>query len=500
MAKADLVDHCTKVLVFGRRFIGQPFLRFASQLLPGAQIEPISDERGLQRFVWWKHRSLRRGFQRDATPLSRTELSEVVCRCRMLRALPNEDAVRLAQEAAARWRHILSCQRVELVLSLPVDSFVIDTLLRAASELRIPALTVVGTPFPGRIRFTRYGEFLGRGPFHPDDVPGCTEYLRRVGEGDARPAWLIGSDSPPARVASRRAVIDLLKWPAFWGYRQLFSDPNSYSFAPRWLQRRRMLATIERAKAALAIEKCAASPCGEYAYLPLQFYPETTSDYWIREKSLHDFHLVAMRLAPVIARQIPLVIKEHPAALGRRPRGFLSALQSVPGVTFAPVCADSQAISRASRVVIGNPSTSTFQSQLMGLPTLFFGAPYFGVTAAGRVLGELSETAASSHLESMRLSPRPTTSQEALENCLRFWRSTGYGSMGRYKPIGETTAVRLQEPHVDDALRQLLRSAIADLDTNSQRWHDSQPFADCVGTTRSAPMVESRSRVRTHPA
>jgi hypothetical protein len=463
MTAVNCVERYKRVLVFGRRFIGQSFLRFASQLLPGAQLEPISDERGLQQFRWWKHCLLCRGSQSDSSPLSQVELSEVILRCRMLRALPRERAERLAQQAAARWQYILTSQHVDLVLSLPVDSFVIDTLLRSAARHRVPALTVAGTPFPGRVRFTRYGELLGCSPCQADDESECSKYMQRVTEGDARPAWLIGTDAPAAQVAGRRAVIDLVKWPAFWAYRQVFSDPDSYSFAPRWLQRRRMLATVSRARAALKIEKCATSPNGDFAYLPLQFYPETTSDYWIREPSLHDFHLVVMQLAPMIARQIPLVLKEHPAALGRRPRAFLSALRGIPGVTFAPAGADSQALSRASRVVIGNPSTSTFQSQLMGIPTVFFGNPYFGVTSVGRVLGELSAATAASLVESACLCRRPAPNPESLENCLRFWRSTGPGSLGRYKPLGESTALRLQDPHADGGLRQLLCSAIAEL-------------------------------------
>lgn len=432
-----------KLLVFVRRRIAPGFMRLARDLAPDAEIVPISDERGVAGVPWWGCSSL----LSEKVPNFdfSCEIDDIITRCRFLRYKERTQAKDLVTQAFRRWISILSKHAIDRVLCLPIDSYVLHTLVLAAKELGVPAYSIVGTPFSKRMRFTKFGELCGRQEIDKNNLDEIDSLFRGFTEGGVTPDWLIGVDSSSSKVAARRLFIDSIKPFAFTAYRALTRDTNSFSFPPRRLLSHRMYATPSNFSAAIKLEKKQTRDLPEqFGFLPLQFYPESTSDYWIPEAEIRDHHRTVLATAKALSKEMPIVVKEHPAAFGRRNAQFLEQLVEISNVKIAPLNASVHALITRSTYILGQGSTTTLQASLCGKSVLFFGTPFFGTGPQDVSISSLSlEHIREKFNDMMRTEISPESCERsARERLTKFYMSTAPGSQGSYSPFLERAKVR----------------------------------------------------------
>lgn len=422
-------------MVFARRRIIIPMMRLSSLLAGDDDLVAVSDSRFVRGALWWGKYGRRS--PPGSPPMSDEEVDDMIRRCRMLRQLPRERGVKMIAEAWARWTDVLEKESIDRVVSLPIDSYILHVLLLVCRKRGIPFVAVTWTPFSNRLRFTLFGETMAKTASADLDelVEGVFQRFRTE---SVRPDWLFGVDTAPSRVALRRLIFDMVKPIAFFAYRLLSGDRDSFLYSNRKLRQRLMVATPERYRAAVRVERNASKSLpDEYAFMPLQFYPEATSDYWIREAQVHNHHEAVLAVARTLGRIMPVVVKEHPAAFGRRSASFLRELAAVPNVQFVPLGADTNQISREAVFIIGQGSTTTFQAQVMGKQVLFFGTPYFHVCSGSQVLNDLSPAAIEAAVQRILAFDGEASDDEIRGMVHEFVASTGAGSMGDYSPLFE---------------------------------------------------------------
>lgn len=464
------VEPADRVLVFGRRRHFSRVRKLGEALFPDCHVDVWSGERlGGASVNWWGDEFYREFYEvRESDPsppakMGAVDIDDIVRRCRILRLLDREEARARAVAGLRAWTGILEDHDYSFALLMPVDSFVLDTLERAARSLGIPALFPVGTPFSGRVRFTDRGRLLGRINLDDEDENKLEQEAERFRQTHFRPGWLFGVSSSPGVTVLRRLVWDMVKTVPYAAYRVLARDPKSFSFAPFRLQRKSKWSTPKKAMAALRAERDAVEELpSDFAFVPLQMYPEASTDYWVRELEARPTPEALIRLVDVLRQEMPVVVKEHPAVVGRRPAGLLNALRSRENVHFVSLLAPVGALIQGARLVAGHGSTSMFQALVNRKRTLFLGSPYYGAHGSPVIRDVSDEEEVRARL-SEAIAVDPPSGDTADEVLRHLFSSTAPADLGSVPPFGEEWFGELDEPRVHRKTRELLDSAVRDL-------------------------------------
>ncbi|MCC5792241.1 MAG: hypothetical protein JJT82_06505 [Legionellaceae bacterium] len=451
-----------KVLAFGRRRHFNRVRQVVTELFSeGTDIQLISDERlGGANVRWWGDIFYKEWRNRTCIPDTCTvPLTEIVSRCRYLRTLPTKLGYDVAYTAYRSWELFLDTHEFDLIFLLPIDSFVLDTLQRVAKRKKIPAFSPIGTVFSNRFRFTVRGELLGTITENKEIIDGFNSAVDLLSSTNFRPDFLMGVNNTISVTALRRMIIDSLKPPFYFMYRYIFQDPLSFSFSKRSAQMARMMSSFSRMREILSIEKNALQKLPEqYVLLPLQFYPEATNDYWIAELEMCNHHKVTLNLARDFSKFMPVVIKEHPASIGRRNHEFLRMLSQISNVYFVPAMTPMGYLVEKASLVVGYASTTLLQATLLNIPVLYCGTPYYGNDKMS-VLSQLLTT--DEHIDLAKSAIASKGSREDAINILRsLFLSSGYGSLGSFAPMGEKLLAKRKDLLITSEVRQLLQQAV----------------------------------------
>jgi hypothetical protein len=108
-----------------------------------------------------------------------------------------------------------------------------------------------------------------------------------------------------------------------------------------------------------------------YVLLPLQLEPESSMMVMTPEfnNQLYLIHLIASNMPA----SWTLVVKEHPLALGVRPSGFMTGIESYPNVCFASPFDNTKEWYKRSQAVATINSTVGYDAAFDGVPVLSFG-------------------------------------------------------------------------------------------------------------------------------
>jgi hypothetical protein len=114
-----------------------------------------------------------------------------------------------------------------------------------------------------------------------------------------------------------------------------------------------------------------------YAYYPLHVEPEIALSLFGRE------YLNQIELVRNIAKSIPvtwkLVVKDHPAGVGRRNIGYYRRLLEIPNVLLVDHYVDSERIVEGAKMVFTVSGFSGFEAVLKKKPVITFGTTFYDV-------------------------------------------------------------------------------------------------------------------------
>jgi capsule polysaccharide modification protein KpsS len=115
----------------------------------------------------------------------------------------------------------------------------------------------------------------------------------------------------------------------------------------------------------------------EYAYYPLHVEPEIALSLFGRE------YLNQIELIRNIAKSLPiswkLVVKDHPAGVGRRNIGYYKKLLEIPNVVLVSHYVDSAAVIENVKLVFTVSGFSGFEAILEKKPVITFGKTFYDV-------------------------------------------------------------------------------------------------------------------------
>ncbi|MGE4497250.1 MAG: hypothetical protein AB7E48_05175 [Deferribacterales bacterium] len=448
-----------KIMALGRRRHFDRVYKLAQNLYDDCSIDLWSDENlGGERVKWFGEFFYKEFNQCSCFKIipEADEMESYISRCRFLRNFERKKAERCVLSAISAWTEIFKNYGYDEVLSLPVDSFIVDTLIKSAELAGIKVFFPVTTPFKGRIRFSKRGELEGITGTKEQYAEIIAKEAENIAQQNYRADILMGINTRATKTIMRRLLIDSVKQPFFSAYRIIKNDPLSFSFPERKYMLKRMFATLPRALKAVELENISKTviPDG-HIFIPMQFYPESTTDYWIPELEMCDHHKTVLKIIDAVGGRYPVVMKEHPAAIGRRDEKFLNEIVK-RGVIFAPLLMPTGLIMQNASLVIGSGTTTMLQAMLNEKNVMFTGTPFYG--SHGRtVLKTLDDKAEILSVVEKAMADSYKDGEKELSLIDYFLTSTP-GRLGSYKIIGETSLSQQFDVYIPDETKKYFQT------------------------------------------
>lgn len=323
--------------------------------------------------------------------LSAPETTDITLRCRLLRSLDPATARRLLLAAEQAISDVLDNSRPDAMLSLTIDSYIMDVFAALCAQRGIRFIGIVPSFVKEHFRITIRGEY----------VP-----CRTVGEAeidmafatltiqDYRPDFLVQSEHEMRRQMWRLWLRNLPKPLWFALKRMKPSERLNYHYWASQVVAQWYWSPWPQSLDGLsgpALARLQGDGGTPLIYLPLQMSPEATIDYWSHDTRWIAYEEFVLKLIRQYREARRFVVKEHPNLLGFRSRGFYKRLAKEPNcVIAAPKIASNDLVELCDGVVVCT-GTAGFEAALRGKPVYSDSNPYYLPVGELRPLSALQD-------------------------------------------------------------------------------------------------------------
>lgn len=299
------------------------------------------------------------------------DINEVILRCRGLRSSTYALATRLVFRTFLFFRDLFrSRPQLRLIVTGAVDNYVMDIMHRVGLAHGVAFLGVTDSFMSPEFKLvTVRGEATKFSTVPPAQVEAVYSALK---------VRALSPSVPKRARALRSAVYDLgsYVYRCVWRYlilhKMLGKLGYEYVFAPEL----RKFSSLDQLYAVTFLrnfDQVFTSTEKKYAYIPLHYYPEATTDYWIDDL----YHVDYLRSVKNTVRQLRaqgyhVVAKEHPAFYLARFSHFYKELIAEGCEILTPFVGTVRVLAAVDLVVVWNGST--------GIEAIIHGKPLVKVT------------------------------------------------------------------------------------------------------------------------
>lgn len=304
---------------------------------------------------------------------------DIVLRCRLLRSLIEKDSVVHVLAMRRAIQEILDAQKPDLIISETIDQFLMDILYIEAKNRKIPFFGLVITFVNGYYRFSAKGEFNIARDVTEDEV---YKVLALLENKAYKPKFVKQSLLSTSLSPYKQWAKNIARIPYFFVKRLLTGERYNYHY---WASLRTSIDNFSILPQTgfnhnnwQALIKDTER---KQIFIPLQYYPEATIEYWCASLSVIDYEKLLFETVERLSKDFCVIIKEHPNVVGLRSKAFYKQLDSIENVIICPAAENSNQIIDAVDAVLVWTGSVGFESALRGKPVLSLCDPYY---ASGR--------------------------------------------------------------------------------------------------------------------
>ncbi|UWQ95887.1 capsular biosynthesis protein [Rhodobacteraceae bacterium M385] len=309
--------------------------------------------------------------------LSEEEAADITLRCRLLRSIGKVRARHLLWAMEHAVDQVLTETKPSAMLSLTVDSYVMDIFAALCAKRGIRFIGLVPSFINEHFRISTRGEHNDSRVVSDADIDAA---LSTLIVKDYRPDFLVQTDTEMRRQMWRLWMRNLPK-PLWFALRRMKpANRLNYHYwasqiiaAQYWALWPRMPKGISGP----ALKAVAEDDGLPRIYLPLQMSPEATIDYWSSDTRWIDYEQHVLDLIQRYRVKWRFFVKEHPNLLGYRSRGFYKRLEAEPNcIMVAPSVPSNDLVTLCQGVLVCT-GTAGFEAALRGKPVLSDSEPYY---------------------------------------------------------------------------------------------------------------------------
>lgn len=379
----------------------------------GCSEHPKVDESGIvRRYRMHLKKSFSRG-SFDIDGVSKREVEDIIIRCRLLRSISAEEAKRHVWAMGSAIADAFERYNPKIVISLTVDSYVMDLLRLISENKKVQFIGVIGTFVNGYYRVSARGE----SNLNPDADLSLVPFLRdSLLQESYVPAFNSKSLSNPRRSVIRRWASNIARVPFFYCKRILSGDYYNYhSWVSQLVSKQHFHLLPPRDPGKEDWLRCVRESEAPGLFVPLQMFPECTVDYWCQDSSVIDYYSVLEDIIKKLSNEFVVVVKEHPSVMGSRPSWFYDALSNDPRVTVVPTYVSSNEVLKEVDGVVVWTGSVGFEALLRGKAVFGLAKPYYASGDRFKVIGRDPDTAlVAKHVDYCRRNKITVEEQDAM--------------------------------------------------------------------------------------
>lgn len=284
------------------------------------------------------------------------DVEDVVRRCRGLRGIGYDESKALIARCYLFFdRFYKNNRQLKLIVMGAVDNYVMDLMYRIGIRYKVKFIGVTDS-----FMSPEYKLLTIRGETTEFSIP-SDEIVERV--FDVLKNRMISPSTPNKGKALRGALYDLGSYAYRFFYRylvryKLFGEvAYEYRFAPM-LHKFNSIDQIVATSFLKSLDQIDFDENKKYAYIPLHYYPEATTDYWI-SSAYHVDYLTSLRntIQVLKVNGYVSIVKEHPSFYLARYRKFYRKLLDDGALLVEPFVSSKEVFDRVDLVVVWNGST-----------------------------------------------------------------------------------------------------------------------------------------------
>lgn len=309
--------------------------------------------------------------------LARTvNIDDVIQRCRGLRNISYTEARKLIYRAYLFFSSFyLQHTELRVIVMGAVDNYVMDMMQRIGLKHDIAFLGVTDSFMSPEYKLLSIrGELTKYLSPTEDEISKVYDTLRNR---------LISPSLPNKRRAVRSVAYDICSYIYRFTFRYIIMFKirgdlaYEYRFAPH-LHKCNSLEKVLSTRLLKAIKDVKVTATSKLAYIPLHYYPEATTDYWINDQ-YHVDYMTSLRDTIRLLRKLGYspIIKEHPAFYMAREKTVYSNLIEDGAIVLEPFIATKDIFELIDVVVVWNGSTG-IEALIHGKPVLKVTNSYYG--------------------------------------------------------------------------------------------------------------------------
>ena len=338
---------------------------------------------------------------------------DVISRCRLLRTLKPVHAAQHVHAMRFAVREMLSDVQPDVLLSQTTDQYLHHLLFEECALRGIPAFGIVQTFVNGYFRVSNMGE---RHSARTAPIDECSAVLTRLEDKNYVPQFIAKQKKNLAKAYRRAWLSNIARVIFFGARRRLTRDLLNYHY---WASSRAMFFNHVHLIPARELgdpnwEAALRQDKRPSIFVPLQFFPEATIDYWVTDRRFIDYERSLLDLLTRLSSVFRFVVKEHPGVWGHRHPSLYQRLVRIPGLVFCPTNVAAQdCVGNCDAVLVWTGSVG-FEAALRGKPVLTVTRPYY--LSGERFMQIDFETTASEICDHIsNINSRPIEAEEKIE-------------------------------------------------------------------------------------
>lgn len=305
--------------------------------------------------------------------VSGADRKEIIARCRLLRNIEESVAEDLISACAISILSLLDELKPKFILSLTVDSYVTDLLSYFAAQKGIKYIGLVSFFINGYCRLTTKGEYIKIRSVSDEEVDLIYD---RLIINQEKPTFInhYSSAKQIKKMWLKNATMGKLRH-VYMRLQRMRSLSHKYCYH-YWSSE--IIAKEKKEKVNLKIFTSDFRETPSSCYVPLQYSPECTIDYWIKDPNEINYNQRLLEVLKLLSKlNLKIFVKEHPNCLGIRPRNFYKKILAIKNVILLSPLINAQKVIAGTDFTLVWTGTAGIEASLLGKPVVHLGNPYY---------------------------------------------------------------------------------------------------------------------------
>lgn len=309
--------------------------------------------------------------------------SDVAVRCRYLRSLSEDHAeLRIKAMSVALW-NIIERTQPDYMFGMVMDSYVLDLCDRLMRKRGGQYLGFLNNMVNGYSRLTSRGELIYNEEPSDVQVEEAISSLRSKFYVPNMQRDFMWKTTPWSMFFSKLCK-EMVKIIYYAAKKVVDKDPDN--FYSNTVASKHCMSC--RGVGQLFFRRFQRDGLGEFVtesraagktvvYLPLQFYPECSLDYWGTSTELSDFYSVVSELLSLDLENCVVLVKEHPSAYGLRKSDFYRQFSNNSDFFLVPFDMSSNDVIEMSDAVLTWTGSVGVEAVVRNKPLVTLGSAYY---------------------------------------------------------------------------------------------------------------------------